>query len=83
MNQRIKVLDTETGKINSLKKFEAHTLIEFNKTHLSFSEIVKRNLLSKSELEKLVVAGTLKESKYKNKRYIERVALYNFFGGKK
>lgn len=82
MNQRIKVVDLKTGKVSSLKKFREKSQIEFNKTHLSFSEIVERRLLSKSELKKLVAAGTLKECKNKNKRYIERVALFNFFGKK-
>jgi hypothetical protein len=82
MNQRIKVMNLKTGKVSSLKKFKANSLIEFNKTHLSFSEIVERRLLSKGELERLVVSGTLKECKYRNKRYIERVELFNFFGKK-
>lgn len=82
MAYRIKVLNTVTGKVSSLKKFKASSLIEFNKTHLSFSEIVERKLLSKSELERLVAAGTLKGCKYGSKRYVERIELFNFFGKK-
>lgn len=79
MIQRIKVEDLKTGEVITLKKFNENSLIEFNKKHLSFVEIVKKKLLSKSELERLVVAGTLKESKYRNKRYINRTELFNFF----
>ncbi len=65
MNQRIKIVDLETGRVSSLKKFKEKSLIEFNKTHLSFCEIVERRLLSKGELKKLVTAGTLMGCKYK------------------
>lgn len=80
--QRIKVTNLKTGKVSSLKKFRASSMIEFNKTHLSFSEIVERRLLSRSELERLVATGTLEEYMYRNKRYIKRTELFNFFDKK-
>lgn len=79
MTQRIKVVDLETGKVRSLKKFKENEQVKFNHANLSFAEIVKRGLLSKNELEKLVAGGILKELKYMNKRYISRAELSDYF----
>lgn len=76
-NNRMKILNLKTGKKLSLKRFEKNVLEEINKEYLSFTDIINRKILTRSELEKLIASKVLKDIKIKSKRYINRTTLFN------
>lgn len=75
-NNKVKVTDLETGETTSLKKHRKET----DRKYLLVSHIIDKKVLSKTELEKLVASGVLKEVRHKNKRCIDKATLVDYLG---
>lgn len=75
-------MNLDTNKESSLKKFRRGLLKKINLEYLLFTDVIKRKILSKTDLDKYIKSGNLTEVKFKNKRYIEKTRLFKLLKGK-
>ena len=66
------VTDLVSGKGMTVNQFIKHTREITNEQYLTKSEIVKRKILKRGELEKFIKTGKLREEKIGSKDYINR-----------
>lgn len=74
----MRIINLQNNKESSFKGFKRDSSKKINAEYLLFTEVVKRKILSRTELDKYIKSGDLIEVKFKNKRYIQRTNLAEF-----
>jgi len=66
-----------TGEKMTVKQFRKYSLEKLQKTHLTKTQILKRKILTKTQLEKYINDGTLKRLNCHNRSFISMEELFS------
>ncbi len=77
------IKDIATGKKVSLRQMKKNATEEVEANYVLVSDVVKTEMLTKKEIEKLISQKVLKHISFKNKDYIEKKSLKEYFIFKK
>ena len=74
-----RVIDVETGKNQTLNQFKKQTHDRIVTAGISKSEIIKMKLLTKTDLEDLIVKYSLSVTKFGDKYYLDQLKFAQAF----
>ncbi|PIZ99730.1 MAG: hypothetical protein COX77_00630 [Candidatus Komeilibacteria bacterium CG_4_10_14_0_2_um_filter_37_10] len=78
----INIKNLETGEITPFYQYKQDKLKNIKKDCLSVTSIIAKKVMTKAELEKLILSEAINVVNFNNKRYINKVELAHFLNRK-